>query len=99
MKPKKDEFHIKGTAPDGNGVYGIRKTDGGDTEAVLVPITEGQPLPPGAEVIQTRPRSEDVLEVRSVYKVKGPSQVATPQYRENYDQIFGKKKSTAHDIN
>ncbi len=96
MTTKKDEFHIHGTSPD--GFVGTRKTNEGETEGVLTPMINGRPLSPGMEVVQIRPQNgnKSVLDMRSFYKIKGPPQVATPEYRKNYDRVFS---NSQHDIN
>ena len=61
----------------------------------FVEIKEGQPIPEGAELVRLDPESEDGWRnVTSLYarESSGPAQVATPEYREGYDRIFGKKQ-------
>ena len=83
----KDEFHIQGQCE--HGLIGTRVTDEGESEAIITPMPQGKPLIPGVEVIRAEPSGPSTLKLTSLYKVEGPPQVATKQYRENYDRIFG----------
>ena len=57
-------------------------------------VKEGQPIPPGAEVVLVgKPGDDGWRDVESIYGGRsGPPQVATPEYREGYDRIFGNRK-------
>jgi hypothetical protein len=70
----------------------IRRQDGRVEVGTFHEMREGQPMPDGAELVQIdyRPNSE-WHDSKTLYK-NGPSQVATPKYREGYDRIFGKKE-------
>jgi len=94
---KKDEFHIHEVSE--KALWGVRKNDDGETAGVMVPMVEGQNLMPGMELVNITARAgeDSVVDLESVFKTKGPAQVASPQYRENYDNIFAKndaKKTT-----
>lgn len=54
----------------------------------------GRPMAPNSELIRVGARDEDGWhDVTVLYSNRsGPAQVATPQYREGYDRIFGKKQ-------
>jgi len=85
----KDEFHIKGMTEEG-GLVGTRVNDEGEKEALVTPMVQGQALIPGMEMVRLEPGGDaSVLSITSLYKAKGPPQVASKQYRDNYDQIFG----------
>ena len=91
----KDEFHIHAVTPNG-GFAGIRKTDTEESEILFTPVTQGQSLPPGAEVVSLKPRvGTSIADVETVYKVKGPPKISTQKYRENWDVIYGQKDSKA----
>jgi hypothetical protein len=57
-------------------------------------MKDGDPIPEGAEIIRAGPEDDDGWrDVTTIYGEQrtGPAQVASPQYREGYDRIFGKK--------
>jgi hypothetical protein len=60
------------------------------------PMIEGRPLN-GAEVVALRPRGDgpafdvDVVMPRGQLQLAGPPQVATEQYRRNWDETFGEE--------
>jgi len=89
MSDEKDEFHLKAMTPA--GAVGVRKRGNEETLGILCPLTEGQPLLPGAELVRGKKRDNgEVLDLKPLYAVprKGPAKVATPSYRKNYDSIF-----------
>jgi hypothetical protein len=92
MGEKVDKLALIGTTEDGPVV--IRRdgeTGEVDGPAKLVPVKEGQPIPEGADYVMARqtknPRIWDSVTVFS--NRKGPPKVVSPEYRENYDKIFG----------
>ena len=84
------------------GVHRALRRCGDDvTEVFVTPGhgSDGEPIPPGVELAQLGASSCDCGDghwrsLRSIYKDErsGPAQVATPEYREGYDRIFGKKQ-------
>lgn len=91
-----DEFHVKAPLPGGEGVIGIRRQGDKESLSVMVPARPGELLEEGTEIVKSKIRANDpgVYDLKSVYKHKGPARVATPAFRENYDQIFGRKKNS-----
>ena len=56
---------------------------------------DGQPIPERGELIQVGAEDDEGWrDVTTIYKSErsGPAQVATPEYREGYDRIFGSKQ-------
>ena len=73
---------------------GVRRQPDGKTERVALHMVEdGMPLMPDTELVDVHlpPDEEGWCRVEPLYK-SGPAQVATPQYREGHDRIFGKKQ-------
>jgi hypothetical protein len=56
---------------------------------VFVEAKDGQQIPEGAELISVEAESEDGWHGAETLYKSGPSQVATPKYREGYERIFG----------
>jgi len=50
-------------------------------------VHEGQPIPPGTEMITADSIGDGRYAIRDSYKA-GPAQVATKQYRDGWDRIF-----------
>jgi hypothetical protein len=91
-KHERDEFHIKTITPI--GTFGIRKK--GDEEMPGV-LSNGEQIE--GERVAVTPRADDprVLDLRPTYATaKGPAQVATTEYRQGYDRIFGKTKTKTY---
>ena len=94
MKEKpRDEINIgPELAP---GVHAaMRRKDDGEMRPVRVTIAkDGAPVPPGAELAHVSGQSTDGWhKITTLFGGDGPAQVATPEYREGYDRIFGKKQ-------
>jgi hypothetical protein len=70
-----------------------RSPDGEVRRVVCTPMREGASLAPGSEVAHVGEATGDGAwrKLTRLYKV-GPAQVATPEYREGSDRIFGKKQ-------
>lgn len=90
---KTDAGHLK--------LLRVRGDESGPKEVslgVCVPVQDGVPLPPGADLLQMRPCG-DHLHVETVYespdKPKGghfkPLSVSREKFESNWDRIFGKK--------
>lgn len=88
-------FKVEGYAPGAPGVVaGVRVTKHTEEQCVLLPAPEGVPIPPGAELVRRERVDEHTFKLTTLYKPKGPSKVATPRYRSNYDAVFGAKERT-----
>lgn len=95
--------------PDGEGVHVIRAREERVETGELRALKEGKPIT--GEIVSLEPRKENprVCDVKSSYrapsavgaKKKGPAQVATEQYRDNWDEVFGasSKKTTSKSLN
>ncbi len=89
-----DVAHVGPSLPDGSRPVIRHKTDGTDQIGMLVPMKDGQTLPPGAELVCTEPLEGDLVKMTSLHgggEHKGPAKAATPAYRTGYEAIFGKK--------
>lgn len=82
-----------GSAIDANTCQATRRQANGEVQVgTMSELQDGHPIPEGAELIQVNYRpSNEWHDAETIYK-HGPSQVATPAYREGYDRIFGKKE-------
>lgn len=86
-----------------DGAVHVIRRRGDQLEAgALQPLKEGAPIQ--GEVVSLRPRESFPLlcDVETVYRPpaapaqrKGPAQVATDVYRDNWDSIWSSKKSTS----
>ena len=97
---------IHGRTADGEGLRIIRKRADRVELAAVHPLKEGVPIT--GEVVTLKPRAEFPLlcdvtteiaapEERADTAAKsrsGPAQVATDQYRENWDRIWNRKSGT-----
>jgi len=93
MKPKKDKLMVGHEIADGVRIA-VRSDDDGERLVTISDHKSGDPLPPSSEYISLSSEdSEGWQDVNVLYKT-GPSQVATPAYREGYDRIFGGKQKT-----
>lgn len=75
--------------------YAAVRERGGATEPIVVrKVREGESLTDDALVLEKtdHPNRFAVTEVRALRAGHGPAQVASPQYRENFDRIFGGKQ-------
>jgi hypothetical protein len=99
---KTDVVVLGPPTPDGQGVRVLRATTSLDSPRVetgeLRALKEGKPIT--GEVLTLEPRKENprVCDVKSSWKPpapepsasrKGPAQVATQTYRDNWDEVFG----------
>lgn len=97
---------------DGNGIHVLRARSESIEAGELRALREGQPIT--GEVVKLEPRKDmplvcDVRESWTPPKAaaampvhKGPAQVATPAYRERWDEIFGARTGdtkAARDVN
>jgi hypothetical protein len=99
-----DVVLINGRSPDGKGLSVIRHRNNELEQGLVMPLEQGKPI--HGEVVTLQPRPEFPLlcdvrvectrpnsegsEARPV--AKGPGQVATDQYRTNWDRIFDRTR-------
>jgi len=77
----------------------IRHVDG-DTRAILARrVSDGDPIPPGSEVLMGR-RSGDVIDIHGTFRTPeapsahaGPARVTSQAYRSGWDSIFGGRQA------
>jgi hypothetical protein len=96
-KTATDVVVIGPPTPDGEGVRVLRAREERIETGELRALKEGKPIT--GEVVSLEPRKENprVCDVKSSYRPpspategnkKGPAQVATQKYRENWDEVF-----------
>lgn len=90
---KKDELHVRAYDVRSRSWHGVRKRpEQEDVDCYLEPIRDGAPLEDGDEILTMTPGRPGVMELQSHYVHKGPARVASPAYRDNWEQIFGRTK-------
>ena len=76
-----------------NGGALIEREDGERVIGIVRPVEDGVPMAEGAELIESDGDTcGEWHTIRTLYKHSGPAQVATKEYREGYDRIFGAKR-------
>ena len=104
----KDVLLLHSPTEDGDGVRVVRARQGKVEVGEVRSVTEGKPL--SGELVTLKPRegAPRVCDVEVHYTapakadVKGPAQVATESYRDNWEATFGgknKKKKPADALN
>lgn len=93
---------IHGRTEDGKGLRILRKRQDRIEVGAVMPLVPGRPIV--GEVVRLEPREECPLlcDVHVEYSPPreprgtsaGPAQVASDSYRENWEQIFGKREPT-----
>ncbi len=90
---------------DGAGVHVLRARDERLEAGELRNLEEGKPI--SGEVVTLAPRKDNprVCDVKESYvasdatcEKKGPAQVATQKYRDNWDEVFARRPRNA-DLN
>jgi hypothetical protein len=98
---------IHGRTEDGKGLKILRRRQDRLEIGAIMPLVPGKPIT--GEVVRLEQRSESPLlcNVHVEYAPSsearptsaGPAQVATASYRENWEQIFGKKDDAKPTLN
>ena len=91
---KADVVVLGPPTPDGEGVRVLRAREERIETGELRALKEGKPIT--GEIVSLEPRKENprVCDVKSSYAPspsapkKGPAQVASEKYRENWDEVF-----------
>jgi hypothetical protein len=87
---------------DGTGVHVIRAREERLEAGELRSLEEGRPIT--GEVVTLAPRKDNprICDVKESYtpptalaKQKGPAQVATKAYRDNWDEVFSRRPKSA----
>jgi hypothetical protein len=104
-EPKTDVVLLGPPTADGAGVHVLRARDERIEAGELRNLEEGRPIT--GEVVTLAPRKDNprVCDVKDSYvagdtaaKTKGPAQVATQAYRDNWDEVFKRRPRNA-DLN
>jgi len=91
---------------DGDGVHVLRAREQRIETGELRAIVEGKPIT--GELVSLKPRKDNphVCDVTESFKTnalpprgKGPAQVATQAYRDNWDEVFASRKPSPSDLN
>lgn len=103
---KADVVVLGPPTPDGEGVRVLRAREERIEAGELRALKEGKPIT--GEVVSLEPRKENprVCDVKSSYAPssspaassgpkKGPAQVASAKYRENWDEVFAPRPDRA----
>jgi hypothetical protein len=103
MTKKKTDRVSLGPQVGPNARLAMRERDGEYEPAIVGPVRDGVPLPSDAEIIEldnvncTCGHWQDITTLYGGGDKRatdgGPAQVATKEYRDGYDRIFGKKPS------
>jgi hypothetical protein len=97
---------------DGQGARVLRSREGAVETGEVRPVRDGQPLGQG-ELVRLSPRAEApcLYDVEVLHDAKdsseasaesprgGPAQVASDDYRENWDRIFAGRSKRARSLN
>jgi hypothetical protein len=97
--PRNDVVLLGPPTADGTGVHVLRARDERIETGELRNLEEGRPVT--GEIVTLAPRKDNprVCDVKESYappksyppppaKLKGPAQVATKEYRDNWDEVF-----------
>lgn len=105
--PKEDVVLLGPPTADGGGVHVLRAREERLEAGELRPIEEGKPL--RGELVALAPRKDNprICDVKDSYaadalpaKGKGPAQVATKAYRDNWDEVFAQRPApSSRDLN
>jgi hypothetical protein len=100
-----DVVFLHSATDDGDGVRVVRARQGKVEVGEVRPLADGKPVT--GEIVTLKPRSDAprVCDVKVEYAPqaaapatdtqKGPAQVATAKYRDNWELIFGEPKADA----
>ena len=112
--PVKDVVLIHGTSPDGKGLAVLRHRENRLERGLVMPIEHGKPIHGEVVTLQPRREFPLLCDVKVEYSpaedqsvettdrrslAKGPGQVATDNYRTNWDRIFHSRPSSGGDLN
>ncbi len=95
---KFDVVMAHGPTDDGEGARVLRLRPGQLEAGEVRPMRDGKPIAPGSELVKLQRRTDvpalyDVKVEHAVApapgQMKGPAQVATRTYRDNWDRTFG----------
>lgn len=102
-KPPADVVVLGPPTPDGEGVRVLRAREERIEAGELRALREGKPVT--GEIVSLEPRKDNprVCDVKSSFTPpgarKGPAQVASQSYRDNWDEVFGGAPKTDRSLN
>ena len=109
-----DVVLIRGRTQDGKGLSVIRRRDDRLEHGLVMPLENGKPIQGEVVRLRPRPEFPLLCDVQVEYSqsstnaqlandtravAKGPGQVATEQYRANWDRIFERSPSSSGELN
>lgn len=109
-----DVLLIHGRSPDGKGLSVIRQHNERLEQGVVMPLEHGKPIHGEVVTLRPRPEFPLLCDVHVECSApaatvgvtsdgrtvgKGPGQVATDQYRTNWDRIFDQSSSSGQNLN
>ena len=110
----KDVVLIHGPSPDGKGLAVLRHRENRLERGLVMPIEHGKPIHGEVVTLQPRREFPLLCDVKVEYSptdtqgalpadsrtpAKGPGQVATDEYRTNWDRIFHSRTQSSGDLN
>ena len=103
--PARDVVLLGPPTADGDGVHVIRARDERIETGELRNVTEGKPITGELVTLQPRKDNPRICDVTDSFKAsssepsspppargKGPAQVATKAYRDNWEEVFASRK-------
>ena len=105
---------IHGRTEDGKGLSVIRHRDNQLEHGLVLPLEHGKPIQGEVVRLKPRPEFPVLCDVHVEYSptvphaqlpndtravAKGPGQVATDQYRSNWDKIFDRRSTSDGELN
>src|SRR5687767_7563831 len=95
---KSDVVVLGPPTADGSGVHVLRAREERIETGELRNVEEGRPI--SGEIVTLAPRKENprICDVKDSYRApaepqqKGPAQVATQAYRDNWDEVFARRE-------
>lgn len=84
-----DELYL-GPTQDGRTVALRHNSDHTLQPCALLPMEDGKPLPPGAELVRLQQRPNGAYGITSIYK-NGPAKVNSAEFLAGWDRIFGRE--------
>ncbi len=112
---RNDVVLIHGRTRDGKGLSVIRQRDDKLEHGLVMPLEHGRPIQGEVVRLRPRPEFPLLCDVQVEYappsakhtqlasdtrvESKGPGQVATEQYRTNWDRIFDRSTGSSKELN
>jgi hypothetical protein len=87
---KPDKLYMGGSCPVHGTAPVLRVRDDGFDVGMLHPLRDGQPIPPGGELVELKRCADGSYDARTVEG--GPAMVNSPAFKQGWDNIFGGKQ-------